>query len=859
MKKIRIKKKNKGKFTASAKKAGMGVQEYARHILANKDRYSPTLVKRANFAKNFGGRKKESGGGLNFDLGRGFLYDSTSNYIEPSWISDTSISEGQNNSTGYMEGYTPRNTPISNLFKDKNRKWAEGLWAAGELVPFLGNIMGVADVYNDIRNLVHDRDIDSGDIGNLLLDVSGLIPGVSTISKSAKLVRLGKLYKAAASLEKTVENIRYASPEGVKDVKKAISDIKDFSNRAQIAGKEGRYGTRLMDRVDASGREREYKRMVNGLLDGVDRALNPKLVQYYTMQQAGKWADATNDFFNFTGNVEDITDNQKAMGGNLTHGGYFSNGLVEIDNGGTHSENPLGGVPMGIAPDNQPNLVEQGEVIYKDYVFSNRLTPDKKAMKGFDIPSKYNGWSFAKIAEDMSKESSERPNDPISKNGLEDSMSKLMMLQEMERNKKGKKGTQQMMAYGGHRYDGLSYNPIYGMVSPFTIPEQLLQTPVLEETTPLIQNAGTTNRLNTYTNYEALPKDTDFYSPEYMAFWNRIKANPEGELAQQLLADINSGKYGNVGGNTFTIDDILRLSHDYKKGPVHQAFLAALRDYSPVERYGALEDVDFTVDNPAVVQNPAGFIERTVHSKPIGDSSKEIPEYLRYAPVVASGIGYLQSMFTNPDYEHANALMREADALRAPQVKFNPLNRYLRYNPIDRNYILNQLRGQSGATRRAISNAGTNPGTTIAGMLAADYNAQNAIGDSLIKMQQYNDNQRQMVENFNRGTDQYNSQGFLEADTFNARSRADRDARRLAYIDRALQMKEQSDAMLEATRSANATNFFNQLGQIGRENTDTNILEKLKDSDLFGALNEAMSKGLLTKAKGGKLNKKSGK
>lgn len=50
--KIHIKKKNRGKFTESAKKAGMGVQEYARHILSNKDKYSSTLVKRANFARN---------------------------------------------------------------------------------------------------------------------------------------------------------------------------------------------------------------------------------------------------------------------------------------------------------------------------------------------------------------------------------------------------------------------------------------------------------------------------------------------------------------------------------------------------------------------------------------------------------------------------------------------------------------------------------------------------------------------------------------------------------------------------------------------------------------------------------------
>ena len=50
--KIRIKKENRGKFTESAKKVGMGVQEFASHVLSNKNRYSTTLVKRANFAKN---------------------------------------------------------------------------------------------------------------------------------------------------------------------------------------------------------------------------------------------------------------------------------------------------------------------------------------------------------------------------------------------------------------------------------------------------------------------------------------------------------------------------------------------------------------------------------------------------------------------------------------------------------------------------------------------------------------------------------------------------------------------------------------------------------------------------------------
>lgn len=49
---IHIKKANRGKFTKSAKEHGMGVQQFASHILANKDKYSSTLVKRANFARN---------------------------------------------------------------------------------------------------------------------------------------------------------------------------------------------------------------------------------------------------------------------------------------------------------------------------------------------------------------------------------------------------------------------------------------------------------------------------------------------------------------------------------------------------------------------------------------------------------------------------------------------------------------------------------------------------------------------------------------------------------------------------------------------------------------------------------------
>jgi hypothetical protein len=60
---IKIKKKNRGKFTKSAKKAKRGVQAHAQAVLNDPDA-SPTQKKRANFARNAakwkkGGKKKK--------------------------------------------------------------------------------------------------------------------------------------------------------------------------------------------------------------------------------------------------------------------------------------------------------------------------------------------------------------------------------------------------------------------------------------------------------------------------------------------------------------------------------------------------------------------------------------------------------------------------------------------------------------------------------------------------------------------------------------------------------------------------------------------------------------------------------
>ena len=166
---------------------------------------------------------------------------------------------------------------------------------------------------------------------------------------------------------------------------------------------------------------------------------------------------------------DNLYGNFAAFGGNLnmdipnyqTHGGDFFNGVTKINEGGTHEENPNGGIIMGVDDKGVPNLVEEGEVIYNDYVYSNRLTPDEEMLKKFNLPSKYKGKTYSYIAEDLSKESEETPLDAISKRGLQANMAKLATIQELHRDALGKSGDNRLVkgnqaAFGGRFYDGLA-------------------------------------------------------------------------------------------------------------------------------------------------------------------------------------------------------------------------------------------------------------------------------------------------------------------------------------------------------------------------------------------------------------------
>lgn len=112
-----------------------------------------------------------------------------------------------------------------------------------------------------------------------------------------------------------------------------------------------------------------------------------------------------------------------------SHGADWQSRYKNINAGGSHELNPNDGVQMGVDEEGVPNLVEEGEVIWNDYVFSNRIEVPKDIKRLFGIRGK-RAITFADVAKILEKESKDRPNDPISKAGIDDNMELLAEKQE---------------------------------------------------------------------------------------------------------------------------------------------------------------------------------------------------------------------------------------------------------------------------------------------------------------------------------------------------------------------------------------------------------------------------------------------
>ena len=473
--------------------------------------------------------------------------------------------------------------------------------------------------------------------------------------------------------------------------------------------------------------------------------------------------------------ITKIPNNKKAFGGwNNTHGGDFSNGVIQINSGGLHSTNPYEGVQMGVDNQGIPNLVEEGEVIFNDYVFSNRLTVPNAVREKYKLRGNKE-LTFADAAKQMQKESEERPNDPISKRGLLSSMSRLQQAQEIVRqqDKESQEGVQ--YAHGGKM--GILYS-------------------------------GT----GPYPNFLGDDEEESFYNgfiPSYVDWASSKSAN-----TPVFGVDWHpTGKISYIKGETSP-------NYQIREASVPTSFWGALDKKSE-------EQNKYVHRAPIKNNNPSTSV----------DNASDL-SWLRYAPAVGSAIGLGWNLFSSPDYSSADALETAANraANNITPVTFDPVSNYLSYKPFDRNYYTTKLSAQAGATRNAIMN--TLSPSRNAALLAADYNAQGRLGDLARQAEEYNLAQRQAVEQFNRATNQANAEMGLKAAMANQEAALKARSSRLSGVAQAMATRDAIDARRGASRSANFSNLFESLGNIGVDEMNRAERDMLIRAGVFGTLSE---------------------
>lgn len=557
---------------------------------------------------------------------------------------------------------------------------------------------------------------------------------------------------------------------------------------------------------------------------------------------------------------------RKAFGGDLnTYGGTYNGGLEYINNGSTHENNILGGVPMGSDRDGTPNLVEEGETIWNDYVFSNRLKVPETLTDKYKLSKDI---TFAEASKKLGKEIAETPNDPISKRTFNFFMQDLQQSQEEVKAKKE-------LAKVKRQFNKLSPQEQLGILNG---------TPVQGDNTMLSNpNEMVSNEPQQFddggwmfdTMWEGAPEYQDSYLKGNIPYYQG-KVNSKGYSVKDIEGTDNYKNFtkyaltlpdthnywqtlSNKTGKdvTYLKNNYERLRNDGKLGWVHRTPkfnnistqadtpftiyqpLDALGNQKPFNMlspygmgYSANDIVPFSdrVDdngNTVIDLKNKEFISTDTKKK---TNNKEdnglLPTWMRYAPIVGSAIGAASSLLSKPDESSADAILTAArEAGQYTPISFNPIGDYITYNPFDRDYYINKLNAESGAARRAIINQSSgNRGNAMAGILAADYNAQNQLGALARQAEEYNLAQRQKVAEFNRGTNMFNTEGMFKADTANQAAKMQVRNTLLQGTMQAERLRQAARQQLAAERSANLTNLFNNIGNIGRENMNFNIL-----------------------------------
>ena len=480
-----------------------------------------------------------------------------------------------------------------------------------------------------------------------------------------------------------------------------------------------------------------------------------------------------------------------AEGGTIENPNGFDNGVTKFNVGGSHESNPLGGIPQGIASDGQTNLVEEGEVRYQDYIFSDKLSATKQLLEENLLPEKYAGKSFAWIADKLQKGSEERPNDNIELQALDENMKRLADAQEQLKAERAKEEMKKTI-------DNMSSEEIAAMQQ-----QQMQQ---------------------------------------------HQQAMPMGMEAPQGLQPGMFRKGGDVfagGTKGFGGDNRLgiRKSNFIFYNPM-MGYLNTDIDFVPQNTLYPNRTAEYRKDFsdfgenilPSATSTPVE--EKRGFFRTLGDNA------MRKAPLYASGLQtFLDTagITNSKNYSTGDQYRRIAgmydDNLHAPYyVSFR------NYDPIDVNLPVAVAESNAAAHRRALANTSNGNRATLAALLNEYNMREQAQAEAVLEAaRDANLKRREAVDNYNLGVLRQNAEMASNYDQLNLQQR---NARLQALIDAANMDDEMLSSRL-AVLQANRDRFANNLGLYGNQLLNEEQVLALIDAGLFGPGIEQFAKRIL--------------
>lgn len=492
-------------------------------------------------------------------------------------------------------------------------------------------------------------------------------------------------------------------------------------------------------------------------------------------------------------------ERRKAFGGKLsTNGAEWGNGLTVIGNGGTHEENPLDGVQMGVDNQGVPNLVEEGEVIYDDYVYSDRLKVPKDFKKTYKLGNK--DITFAEAAEKMSKESEERPNDPISKAGLKANLQALQQKQEEVRMKNE-------AAKAQAEFDSLPPEQQLGIME---IAQQAAQQQAM------MQDPNAQQYAKQYPNQQEM-------TPEEVAMAEQSMMDPNA-LGGTMFA--YGGRRGNMFDGSGKSENILFSPYLPKTTDGYITH----EDLTPpsIKASDYKEDYTLMELNPNHINNAYGIngaMGSNYSSKPKPTTKQYNSDY-RYAPIVNDAVNILTDALgiTNkPNYERAESIEREMNNQRPNLISAPQLGDYITYKPIDLYSQLNALNAASGAAVRNVFNTSAgNRGAALTGLLTLNDNLQSNVGKVLTNAANTNYDRLVKARDFNRNTNIANAESAMKAAMANQSELNALRAYRMNALNNAAGYREQARLLSDNNITTNRNNFISNIANVGWENFNRN-------------------------------------